>query len=173
MPHVDQWRATCFHEAAHAVFAQEVCGFKVHYVSAEEYYTAVRELAFGGWADYWRLAMYTLAGSFAEQLEIWGEIRPEPLEEVLSGYEIELEDLETFEEHPGDTLYLVKYLKAMSADPMDGDLEENYRIVVKDTEEEVRRRWSEIKAVAEMLERCGRLEGEEVAALIAPQQPPK
>jgi NTP pyrophosphatase (non-canonical NTP hydrolase) len=117
--------------------------------------------------------MYTLAGSFAEQLEIWGEIRPEPLEEVLSGYEIGLEDLETFEEHPGDTLYLVKYLKAMSGDPMDGDLEENYHIVVKDTEEEVRRRWSEIKAVAEMLERCGRLEGEEVAALIAPQQPPK
>jgi hypothetical protein len=32
---VDQYRATCFHEAAHAVFALEVCGFSLQYVSAD------------------------------------------------------------------------------------------------------------------------------------------
>ena len=158
MSYVDQWRATCFHEAAHAVFALKVCGFYVSYVSAEEFYTAVRGTAFEGWAEYWRRAMYTLAGSFAEQLEAWGEVRPEFWEDVLEAAEFESEEPE---ERRGDHFHLVEQITNMG-----GDLKENYEIVVQDTEEELYRLWPQITAVAERLLEVGRLEGEECVRLI-------
>jgi hypothetical protein len=159
MSDVEQWRATCFHEAAHAVFALKVCGFKVLYVSAEESYTAARGSAFVGWAESWRHAMYALAGSFAEQLDWRGEVHPEVWEEVVwEAAEIESQGIE---ERLGDHFHLVEHIMDMGDDP-----EENYEIVVQDTENEVRRLWPQITAVAERLLEVGRLEGEECARLI-------
>jgi hypothetical protein len=64
---VDQYRATRFHEAAHAVFALAVCGFYLQYASADESYCAARcALIFGSFGHHWRSALYTLAGRFAE-----------------------------------------------------------------------------------------------------------
>ena len=157
MPHVDQWRATCYHEAAHAVFALKVCDGMVRYVSAEESYCDAKLSAFGGWAEHWRQAIYTLGGSFAEQLEIWDEIRPEPWEDVLEAVEVTSEEIE----ERGDRLCLIERLADMGE-----DMEENYYIVVEDTEDQVRSMWPQIVAVAERLSEAGRLKGEEVAALI-------
>ena len=47
-----------------------------------------------------------------------------------------------------------------------GDPEEEYTVVVSDTEETVRELWPEITAVAEILMERGRLEGDEVARII-------
>ena len=163
MSDVDQWRATCFHEAAHAVFALKVCGFEVRHVSAKESVTAIRRRVLGGWSEHWRLATFTLAGSFAEDLEFEGEIRPEPFEEVLYAYEIESWESE---ENHSDISDLVEHLEDMG-----GNLEENYDLVVEDTERELRHLWPEIRAVAEALVQRGHLEGKELAALITLQQP--
>lgn len=57
MTEVGQYCATCFHEAAHAVFALDGCGFSLQYVSAGESYCAVRSPLSVGYADYWRSAM--------------------------------------------------------------------------------------------------------------------
>jgi hypothetical protein len=156
MTEVDQYRATCFHEAAHAVFALKVCGFSLQYVSAEEAYCAASGPLFDGYAEHWRNAMYALAGRFAEQLEIWGEIRPESWEAFSEGAEIAAED----EFIRGDTFDLMEHLYGM------GDPEEEYPVVVADTNETVRELWPEITAVAEVLMARGRLEGDEVARII-------
>jgi hypothetical protein len=47
-----------------------------------------------------------------------------------------------------------------------GDPEEEYTVVVSDTEETVRDLWPEITAVAEILTERDRLEGDEVARII-------
>jgi hypothetical protein len=47
-----------------------------------------------------------------------------------------------------------------------GDPEEEYPVVVSDTEERVCELWPEITAVAEILMERGRLEGDEVARII-------
>jgi hypothetical protein len=70
MTEVDQYRATCFHEAAHAVFALKVSDYSLQYVSADESYCAAKYPVFSGYAEHWRRAMYSLAGRFAEQLEV-------------------------------------------------------------------------------------------------------
>src|ERR687894_480248 len=57
MTEVGQYCATCFHEAAHAVFALDGCGFSLQYVSAGESYCAVRSPLSVGYADHWRSAM--------------------------------------------------------------------------------------------------------------------
>jgi hypothetical protein len=156
MTEVDQYRATCFHEAAHAVFALKVCGFYLQYVSADESLCAAKFPVFNGYAEHWRRALYTRAGRFAEQLEILAQILPESWEEFSEDAEIEAED----ESIRGDTFYLMEDLYGM------GDPEGEYPVVVSDTEETVREVWPEITAVAEILMERGRLEGDEVARII-------
>jgi len=156
---VDQWRATCYHEAAHAVFALKVCGYALRYVSAEEEYCAASGPAWTGWAESWRLSMYTLAGSFAERIDLWGEVRPEAYEDILLGHENELE-LGEPEERRSDDYGLVEALREM------GDPEEEYRTVVQTTEETLRELWPEIAAVADALMSERRLEGDAVARII-------
>jgi hypothetical protein len=156
MTEVDQYRACCFHEAAHAMFALKVCGFYLQYVSADESYCAAKVPVFSGYAEHWRRAMYALAGRFAEQLEIWGEIRPDSWEAFSEDAEFEAED----ESIRGDTFHLMEDLYGM------GDPEEAYTVVVSDTEERVHELWPEITAVAEILMEQGRLEGDEVARII-------
>lgn len=152
MPDVDQDLATCYHEAAHAVFALKVCGGAVRYVEVGDGYCGARLPAFSGPAENWRRALYTLAGSFAEQLKIWGEIQPDSIEDILEAGEIEAEDPE---EERGDRFHLVRYLEGMGADSFD-DLRDEYEEVVRDTENEVRRLWSDIEIVAAALKerRC-------------------
>ena len=60
----------------------------------------------------------------------------------------------------GDTFDLMEDLYGM------GDPEEEYTVVVSDTEETVRELWPEITAVAENLMERGRLEGDEVSRII-------
>ena len=157
MTEVDQYRATCFHEAAHAVFALKDLGFSLQYVSADESYCAARgPWVFGSAGHHWLRAIYTLAGRFAEQLEIWGEIRPESWEEFSEDAEIEAGD----ESIRSDTFDLMEDLYGI------GDPEEKYPLVVSETEEKVRELWPEITAVAEILVERGRLEGDEVARII-------
>jgi hypothetical protein len=158
MPPVDQWRATCYHEAAHAVFVLKVCGGIVRYVSAETRYCAVKTEGIGTPASAWREALYTLAGSFAEMLEIWGEIVPESFTDLIEAAEMEAEEPE---EERGDRYHLLRCVEAMGE-----GIEENYVAVVEETEKELRKLWSQIVAVAERLSEVGCLEGEEVAALI-------
>jgi|SRR5215207_1967820 len=107
--------------------------------------------------------MYTLAGRFAEQLEIWGEIRPDSWEVFWADAEIEAED----EFVRGDTFDLIEDLYGM------GDPEEEYTVVVSDTEETVRELWREITAVGEILVERGRLEGDEVARIIERAREPQ
>lgn len=152
----DYHRATCYHEAAHAVFAVRVCDGRVRYVDADEAYCAADFPVFRGWANSWRAAMYALAGRFAEQLEGWGETKPESWEEFSEGAEMEAGG----ELVPGDSYDLMESLREM------GDPEEEYRIVVEDTEQHVRELWPHITAVAEALVVRRRLEGDEVARLI-------
>ncbi|HVF02795.1 MAG TPA: hypothetical protein VNA27_15835 [Rubrobacteraceae bacterium] len=147
MANVDLDRATCYHEAAHAVFALKVCGGAVRYVEVDEGYGAASLRAFGGPAENWRHALYTLAGSFAEQLEIWGEVRPESFEDILESAEIEAEDPE---EERGDSSHLVRYLEGMGADSFE-DLRDEYEEVVRETENEIRRLWPDIEVVAAAL----------------------
>jgi hypothetical protein len=156
MTEVDQYHATCFHEAAHAVFARKVCRFHLQYVSADESHCAAKFPVFSGYAEHWRRALYTLAGRFAEQLEILAEIHHESWEEFSEEAEIEAEH----ESRRGDTFHLMEHLYGI------GDPEEEYPVVVSDTEERVRELWPEITAVAEILMERGRLEGDEVARII-------
>jgi hypothetical protein len=156
---VDEWRATCYHEAAHAVFAIKVHRGMVRYVSANESYCADRTEGIGTPASAWRGAICTLAGSFAEMFEIWGEIVPQSFTDICEGAEIEADE-ELYEER-GDRYELLRCLEGM-----EGNIEENYAEVVRDTEKELRRLWPQVTAVAERLSEAGRLEGEEVAALI-------
>jgi len=100
--------------------------------------------------------MYSLAGRFAEQLEIWGEIRPDSWEKFWEEAVIEAED----ESIRGDTFDLMEDLYGM------GNPEEEYTVVVSDTEETMRELWPEITAVAENLMERGRLEGDEVVRII-------
>jgi hypothetical protein len=145
--YVDQDHATCYHEAAHAAFALKVCGGAVRYVEVDEGYCAASLPASGSPADNWRRALYTLAGSFAEQLEIWGEVRPDSFEDILEAAEIEAEDPE---EERGDRSHLVRHLEGMGADSFE-DLRDEYEEVVRETENEIRRLWLDIEVVAAAL----------------------
>jgi hypothetical protein len=139
------------------VFALEVCGFSLQYVSADESYCAARGPWISGSAGHHLCrAFYTLAGRFAEQLEIWGEIRPESWEVFSEDAEIEAED----EPIRSDTFDLMEDLYGI------GDPEEKYPLVVFETEERVRELWPEITAVAEILVERSRLEGDEAARII-------
>jgi hypothetical protein len=124
--------------------------------SADESHCAAKFPVFSGYAEHWRRALYTLAGRFAEQLEILAEIHHESWEEFSEEAEIEAEH----ESRRGDTFHLMEHLYGM------GDFEEEYPVVVSDTEERVRELWPEITAVAEILMERGRLEGDEVARII-------
>ncbi len=156
MTEVDQDRATCYHEAAHAVFAVRVCGGDVRYVDADEAFCASRFHYFGGWADSWRTAMHALAGWFAEQLAVRDEIRPESWEVLSEAAEVEVEDGQQY----GDRSDLMDCLNEM------GDSEEEYQTVIADTEKQVRELWPQITAVAEALKVKRRLEGDEVSRII-------
>jgi len=159
MYEVDQERATCYHEAGHGVVAYLVAGYEVRYVCAGEWPECrVRARVFEGLAESWREAMYTLAGSFAEQFDIWGEIYPESFEDALEAASIESDEPE---EGRGDHFELVECLADMG-----GDLESNYYLVVQDTEREVRRLWPEIAAVAGKLLENGYLDGDECVRVI-------
>lgn len=100
--------------------------------------------------------MYSLAGQFAEELDGWGEIRPETWKEV--SYAAELEEEVGGE---GDRAAIARHLRDW------GDPEEAYPLVVQDTEQSVRDLWPEITAVAEALIVRRRLEGDEVHRIIA------
>lgn len=154
MNEVDQDRATCFHEAAHAVFALRVCGGWVRHVDADEAFCASGVPNYGGEADRWREAMYTLAGRFAEQVDAWGETRSEPWDYLAEAHE--LGDLE-----PGSDAHGVAECFARADDPG-----EEYRAAVEDAKETVRELWPEITAVAEALRERRRLDGAEVARII-------
>ena len=162
MSKVDQDLATCYHEAAHAVFAVRVVGGFVRYVDVEERYCATRLYVSDGYAGSWRRALYTLVGRFAERLEIWGEVRPDSWEDFWEAARIEQEEM--LEQDRGDTSDLIELLYEM------GDPEEEYGIVIRDTEKQVRRLWSEITAVAEALRRQRRLNGVEVIQVIETAQ---
>jgi hypothetical protein len=138
------------------VFALKVCDYSLQYVSADDSYCAAKCPVFDGYADHWRRAMCSLAGRFAELLEIWGEILPDSWEEFWEDAVFEAED----ESIRGDTFDLMEDLYGM------GDPEGEYSVVVSDTEETMRELWPEITAVAEILVERGRLEGEEVARII-------
>ena len=162
MHKVDQDRATCYHEAAHAVFAIRVCGGCVRYVDADEAYCLAGLSNFGGWAEYWRKALQTRAGKFAEMLDAWKEVRPKAWEELLEIAEmVDMGEVESCDDSD-----LVKLIYEMSADS-GYEPEEEYWGVVKETEEEVRRLWPEITAVAEALQEARRLSGEEVEQIVA------
>lgn len=152
MDKVDQDRATCYHEAAHAVFAIWVCDGCVRYVDADEAYCLAGLSNFGRWSEYWRKALQTRAGKFAEMLDAWKEVHPSPWEEFLVAAEM----VSTGELESCDDSDLVELVYAMSADYGD-EPEEEYRRIVEDTEEEVRRLWPEITAVAEALREARRL----------------
>ncbi len=161
MPDVDQWRATCYHEAAHAVFASEVCRGKVHYVSASESLCEARVEAPNTPASLWRSALYALAGSYAEMLEIWGEIRPDSWEEFSEEADCEEDSFsDVFDEWRSDAHQLREYLFQM------GDPAEEYQFVVQDTAKLIRELWPEISSVAFRLLKAGHLEGDEVATII-------
>ena len=85
-----------------------------------------------------------------------GEIRPDSWEAFWEDAVFEAED----ESMRGDTFDLMEDLYGM------GDPEEEYTVVVSDTEETVRELWPEITAVAENLMERGRLEGDEVSRII-------
>jgi hypothetical protein len=162
MTSVDQDRATCYHEAAHAAFALKVCGGTVRYVDVDERYCAASLSVFGGYAENWRRALYTLAGSFAEQLEIWGEVRPDSFEDILESAEIEAEDPE---EERGDSFHLVRYLEGMEAGSFE-DLRAEYEEVVRETENEIQRLWPDIEVVAAALKERRLLEAGELEKLL-------
>ena len=162
MAYVDQDHATCYHEAAHAVFALKVSGGAVRYVEVDEGNCAASLPASGSPADNWRLALYTLAGSFAERLEIWGEVRPDSFENILEAAEIEAEDPE---EERGDRFHLVRYLEGMGADSFE-DLRDEYEEVVRETENEIRRLWPDIEVVAAALKERRLLEAGELEKLL-------
>ena len=161
MANVDQDRATCYHEAAHAVFALKVCGGTVRYVEVDEGHCAAGLPWFGGWSDKWRCALYTLAGSFAEQLDFWGEVRPESFEDLLEAAEIEAED----PEERSDMFHLVRHLEGMGADSFE-DLRDEYEEVVRETENEIRRLWPDIEVVAAALKERRLLEAGELEKLL-------
>jgi|SRR5215217_4663606 len=160
MPNIDQDRATSYHEAAHAVFTLKVCSGVVRYVEVDEGYCATGLPGFDGRADNWRRALYTLAGSFAEQLGVWGEIRPEEVEEVLEAAELEAGDGDE-----GDRFNLVALLGRIGANSFEG-LRDEYETVVRDTESEVRRLWSDIEMVAAALKERRCLEAHELEELL-------
>jgi hypothetical protein len=160
MANVDQDRATCYHEAAHAVFALKVCGGAVRYVEVGEGYCAAEIPGFSGWADNWRRALYTLAGSFAEHLAIWGEVRPMSFEEVLEAAQLEAEDGDE-----GDRFHLVACLERMGADSVE-DLRDEYETVVRDTENKVRQQWLDIEIVAAALKERRCLDAHELEELL-------
>lgn len=156
--------ATCYHEAAHAVFAVKVCGGEVIYVSADEGNCRSAMLpAFGGYSDYWRLAMQVFSGLTAESKAIDRELRPDSWEEL--SWRIDEAEEEGFENT--DYHMLAEHVKGMASDPYEAhDPEEHYRVVAEDTKSEVRRLWAEITAVAEALKKRRCLDGDEVSRLI-------
>jgi len=151
---VDHYRTTCFHEAAHVVFALKVCGFSLQYVSADDSYSPLKAQC--------SMAMPTIgaatctSGALRGAARDMGEIRPESWEAFREDAVSEAED----ESMWGDTFDLIEELYGMR------DPEEKYTGVVSDTEETVRELWPEITAVSEILMKLGRLEGDDEVARI-------
>lgn len=123
---VDQDLATCYHEAAHAVFAIQVSGGEVRYVDADELMCAARLRGFDGYGEKWRIALYHLAGRFSEEKKIWGKIRPESWDDFSEEARIEYD-----EGQRGDSHALLETLHEM------GIPSQEYAVVVRDTEVEV------------------------------------
>ena len=166
------YRAHCYHEAAHAVFAVKVCGGKVWYVRTDgERGECPSSVPPGdGYSNHMRNAMRSLAGEIATDLQIaaltgradeiehveWGtalEITEEGNEELFGSYE--------------DFCKVVDSVKQMADDPfMGGEPEEVYAELFRETVAEVRRLWPEITAVAEALQLRKYLNGDEVSRLI-------
>jgi hypothetical protein len=92
-------RVTRYHEAGHAVAAYHhgylITGVTV---SDEVCKTYFRRPIFDGWADSWREACVTMAGSLADQCAMWGEMRPVLWAEFLAEAEAELEVVEDGED---------------------------------------------------------------------------
>jgi hypothetical protein len=161
-------RVTRYHEAGHAVAAYHhgylITGVTV---SDEVCKTYFRRPIFDGWADSWREACVTMAGSLAAQCAMWGEMRPVLWAEFLAEAEAELEVVEDSEDWlRGDRSDLLQLLRQMSSEGMDMDLEGSYRIVEEDSRQLVTDHWVEIEAVAGALEQKGTLEGPEVIRII-------
>jgi hypothetical protein len=74
-----------YNEAGHAVAAyhhgMQITGVSV---TEEECVTNFPRPLYGGWSDAWRQAVIILAGQFADQRALWGEIRPDSFEEFLA-----------------------------------------------------------------------------------------
>jgi hypothetical protein len=165
-------RGTRYHEAGHAVAAYHH-GYPITGVTVTDaewitnYRTPYPSSELGGWAELWREACITLAGLLADQRAMWGEIRPETWVEFLAKAEAQLELVEEGEDWlRGDHSDLLQILRRMSADRVDRELEESYRIVVEDSRRLVTDHWTQIEAVAYALEQKGNLEGLELTSII-------
>ncbi len=153
-------RADLYRLAGRSVFAAKLVGGELVLVDTDEERCVARIPAFGGWTERWRDAMFRLSGTFAERLEVLGEVRAETWMEFTDAVEVELN-----EEENSDKAEIMADLEQMSSESGDS-LEQSYATVVRDTEKTVRERWAQITAVAEALKERRRLEGEEVARLI-------
>jgi len=166
------YRAHCYHEAAHAVFAVKVCGGKVFYVKKDdERGECSSSIPPGdGYSNHMRNAMRSLAGEIATDLQI----------AALNGQANEIDPVEwgtalDITEDNDDVLFgchedfcnVVDSVMQMADDPfLGGEPEEVYAELLRDTVAEVRHLWPEITAVAEALQVRKVLNGDEVSRLI-------
>src|SRR5215217_4592922 len=166
------YRAHCYHEAAHAVFAVKVCGGKVWYVRTDgERGECSSSIPLGdGYANHMRNAMRSLAGDIATDLQIAALTgRADEIEHVEWGTALEITEWgneELFGSYE-DFCKVVDSVKQMADDPfMGGEPEEVYAELFRETVAEVRRLWPEITTVAEALQVRKVLNGDEVSRLI-------
>ena len=166
------YRAHCYHEAAHAVFAVKACGGKVWYVRTDgERGECPSSVPPGdGYSNHMRNAMRSLAGEIATGLQI----------AALNGQANEIDPVEwgtalDITEDNDDVLFgchedfcnVVDSVMQMADDPfLGGEPEEVYEELRRDTVAEVRHLWPEITAVAEALQVRKFLNGDEVFRLI-------
>ncbi len=166
------YHAHCYHEAAHAVFAEKVCGGKVWYVKTDDECGECSSSipAGGGYANHMRNAMRCLAGDIANGLQIAALTgRADEIEHVEWGTALEITEVgnEELVSCHEDFCNVVYSVMQMADDPFSGgEPEEVYGELFRETVAEVRRLWPEITAVAEALQVRKVLNGDEVSRLI-------
>jgi hypothetical protein len=164
--------ANCYHEAAHAVFAEKLCDGKVWYVKMDDECGECSSSMpqGGGYTNHMRNAMRSLAGDIAKCLQIAALTgRADEIEHVEWGTALDITDVgdeELFGSY-GDFCNVVYSVNQMADDPfLGGDPEEVYGELYRETVAELRRLWPEITAVGEALQVRKVLNGDEVSRLI-------
>jgi hypothetical protein len=152
---------TCYHEAAHAVFAYHA-RLPIRQVYVTEELDAMCVSGVPVYPTPWQAmdqAVGAFTGVIADYRRRGWQWSPIPFDEFVSE-EASYEELSELEGTECDELQALKMLRIAASAGYYGDLEACYTMAVASAARDVELWWPEIVAVAERLRETGRLDGE-------------